>query len=236
MDPARVMPQPMHEVKSRRPTCPERDKCLIKFVNRTCLNVDLFWLDFHGLPKYYGTLRPGAFLDMDTYIEHIWLLRAQRDQANLSINDHKDSSPRPKDQADFRWGPKRRRLVAIPEEVMMNSVAEHGFVANDSQDNEVGFQGISDTLPSRSSNSESSTQQFVSCRQTARRCLYSCKEKDHIPSHCTSRRNIYIYEPFYSLKEWCFLSLPGTRVFQYRDDVPNVIQRDYIDYLHGQAN
>jgi von Hippel-Lindau disease tumor suppressor protein len=44
------------------------------FVNRSDQTVELYWLDFRGMRKFYLHLSPGARAKQDTFIGHYWLL------------------------------------------------------------------------------------------------------------------------------------------------------------------
>lgn len=44
------------------------------FVNRSDQTLELYWLDFSGLRKFYLHLAPGARAKQNTFIGHYWLL------------------------------------------------------------------------------------------------------------------------------------------------------------------
>jgi hypothetical protein len=47
----------------------------VTFDNETDQNVELFWLDFQGFERSYGTIAPGASLVMNTYATHPWIAK-----------------------------------------------------------------------------------------------------------------------------------------------------------------
>ena len=51
----------------------------VRFDNETSQTVALYWLDFAGEEKPYGTIAPGASMPMGTYATHPWLARGVDD-------------------------------------------------------------------------------------------------------------------------------------------------------------
>ena len=56
----------------------------LKLVNRTSKTVDVFWLDFDGHRKSYGSIEPGDILVQQTFATHPWVL-ADRKGADLAV-------------------------------------------------------------------------------------------------------------------------------------------------------
>ncbi len=54
---------------------------LVTFVNRTARDVRLYWLDYDGHRKPYGTIAAGARQDQQTYQGHPWVVTDDQDQA-----------------------------------------------------------------------------------------------------------------------------------------------------------
>merc|ERR1712061_344249 len=44
----------------------------VTFDNEADQQVELFWLDFQGVERSYGTIAPGASLDINTFATHPW--------------------------------------------------------------------------------------------------------------------------------------------------------------------
>jgi len=49
----------------------------IEFRNDACERVQLYWIDYDGLPQNYGTLAPGQSLLLGTYVTHPWFVVGQ---------------------------------------------------------------------------------------------------------------------------------------------------------------
>lgn len=47
----------------------------VSFDNETDQLIELFWLDFAGHERSYGTIAPGASLFMNTYATHPWIAK-----------------------------------------------------------------------------------------------------------------------------------------------------------------
>lgn len=63
--------------------------------------------------------------------------------------------------------------------------------------------------------------------------IYSCTTKTHRKDHSSRRRNIYLVEPFYNLRERCFLALSNR--ISHSDllemSLPTSLQEDYIQFM-----
>nr|KAF7438459.1 hypothetical protein H0235_000850 [Vespula pensylvanica] len=45
----------------------------VRFTNCTTRNVALYWIDYQGQAINYGTLYPGSYVDIDTFVTHPWI-------------------------------------------------------------------------------------------------------------------------------------------------------------------
>jgi hypothetical protein len=50
-----------------------RERATVRFANDTGNDVQLFWIDFQGERKPYGTLAPGTRRTVETFVSHPWL-------------------------------------------------------------------------------------------------------------------------------------------------------------------
>lgn len=50
-----------------------RQKCYVRFVNKTKRVVDVIWIDFSGKYVKYSLLNNGEFIDVNTYKRHCWI-------------------------------------------------------------------------------------------------------------------------------------------------------------------
>ncbi len=46
----------------------------VVFANRSAVEIELFWMDFQGQRRSYGTVAPGAKSEMHTFAGHVWLV------------------------------------------------------------------------------------------------------------------------------------------------------------------
>jgi hypothetical protein len=53
----------------------------VRFENRSGRTLDLYWLDFEGHRKHYGTIAAGGEIAQPTYVGHVWLLADQNGDA-----------------------------------------------------------------------------------------------------------------------------------------------------------
>jgi len=56
----------------------------VRFENRSTRELDLYWLDFEGNRKHYGSIAAGAEIAQPTYVGHAWLL-ADRSGEGVAI-------------------------------------------------------------------------------------------------------------------------------------------------------
>lgn len=78
------MPQPVL-VKSQRSTT----RAFVRFINKTQRTVQITWLDFHGNPIPYRTLKPNEYVDVDTYINHAWIFVDVKTKDRMCAQRHK---------------------------------------------------------------------------------------------------------------------------------------------------
>ncbi|MER8822625.1 hypothetical protein NKH70_22880 [Mesorhizobium sp. M0991] len=49
-------------------------KVVIEFRNNSSMTTSLYWLDYYGARKSYGTVGPGQSLEINTFVTHPWLV------------------------------------------------------------------------------------------------------------------------------------------------------------------
>lgn len=49
------------------------EKVFIRFYNKAYRQIDIIWLDYEGKPGRFHSLQPNQFLDVNTYIGHLWM-------------------------------------------------------------------------------------------------------------------------------------------------------------------
>ncbi len=62
-----------------RSTSRDGTRSMVIFNNKTSQKLQLFWLDYNGQRKSYGTLEPFSNRPMQTYATHPWLLVDDKD-------------------------------------------------------------------------------------------------------------------------------------------------------------
>lgn len=79
-EPARRPYRP-YSIKSEHST----EKVYIRFLNKTGRHVDIYWLDFEGLPVKYYTLSPDRVCDIDTFSNHPWTFEDSHTRDALAV-------------------------------------------------------------------------------------------------------------------------------------------------------
>ncbi|CCV11265.1 exported hypothetical protein [Mesorhizobium sp. STM 4661] len=49
-------------------------KVVVEFRNRSSMSISLYWLDYSGARKSYGTVGPSQSFEVDTFVTHPWLI------------------------------------------------------------------------------------------------------------------------------------------------------------------
>lgn len=242
---------------THRPDSGEECKCLVRFHNCTPYEVTPFWIDSKGLPIKFRPLSRGAWLNMDTYVSHLWFFKANdvNNMANRTDSDHRDII----------------KILAIPEETLdVNSGLSHlkSHFRESSQPNgtidSVGVNsGFQDAVLANNNVLICSLCKYViktwSMEPMKVPCphitgdarfsvsdlthqprsrfsptyIYSCTTETHHRDHKNKRRNIYLVEPFYNLRERCFLALRShiTNSDLTELDLPISLQEDYLQFM-----
>lgn len=69
------------QLPSGNPTLEEGKLCsktslipaFVRFINFTKYKVRIYWLDYEGKKKLYNTIGTGDFLDVNTFVTHLWI-------------------------------------------------------------------------------------------------------------------------------------------------------------------
>lgn len=214
----------------------DRTKCLVKFHNCTNRNVQIYWLDFAGKPVKYPTLRQKQSITIDTYVSHMWFFRVE-----------------PDDGEDGREPP--RRVLAIPQEALSaccNATTYNYRPVCDEYDPKerlwvcpmcrfvaavYGRRPIKNPChhysgETRLSSSDLSVRSHSNYNSVGD-FIYSCSDSTHKECHSKQRRNIYLVESFYNLRERCFIQMnhrlkKDARIASL--NLPMSIFRDYIQF------
>jgi len=79
----------------------------VTFDNEADQQVELFWLDFQGVERSYGTIAPGASLDINTFATHPWKA--------YGINDHSVEIELEGDEVFVPYAGDEGRIIHIDE-------------------------------------------------------------------------------------------------------------------------
>lgn len=241
-----------------KPEKAEDFKCLVRFHNCTPYNVSLYWIDHRGKPIKYPTLRRGSSLNMNTFQSHLWIFRGS-DKPDTNPGSPTHDMPNllaiPEEALDMSHGiphlnahfrdPIDRR-TAVAEGVMeMNSDVNDAIL------------GMNNTLicslckyfvksyakepmkvpcPHFTGEAKFSVSDVVGQSGASRfspNYFFSCTSQTHRRDHSTKRRNIFLVEPFYSLRERCFLALKDLigNTDLCKMNLPLSLQEDYIEFM-----
>lgn len=215
------------------------NRCLIRFHNCTPYKITPFWIDHRGLAFEYTTLNFATSLNLDTYVSHLWLFRAEK-LDDLCNGDHQKTEP--------------KKILAVPEETLDFLWKEGGLSTNFIDAN---YQPLSNeesncsnlcalckyvkdcfsreptkTICPHYTGEAKFSHSGKSCQGLCPSYIYTCDGYTHKPDHATKRRNIYLVEPFFSLRERCFLTLEkhinDTEIVGL--DLPVSLQREYLRF------
>lgn len=211
------------------------NRCSIRLHNCTPYRVTPFWIDHKGLPLEYPTLNFAAFLDLDTYVSHLWFFKTHRIESTAS-NDQTES----------------KKVLALPEEILDLLCKENklstSFIGANYQSELNGESNCFSLcalckhvkehfsiVPTKVICPHYSGEAKFSCSDKSwQGCyIYTCDDNTHKSDHATRRRNIYLVEPFFSLRERCFLTLEkhinDTEIVGL--DLPVSLQREYLRFI-----
>lgn len=207
----------LRKVYKSRPQSEKEAKCQIKFVNCTSHKVVIYWVDFKGrLIEYARFSKLGDFVDVNTYVSHLWIFRSGEDN------------------------PQSIQLLAVPEDILDTSKQDQQV----GQTNEASW--ILENLrchhcrtlehgrscPHMTGNAKFSiSDDHPSISSTN---IYRCSVKNHEQEHSRHRRNIYLVEPFLSLRERCFVALRNQlkeNSDMFNIELPTSLKRDYFEFI-----
>lgn len=227
------------ELRSPFPKSPHSissNRCLIRFHNCTPFKITPFWIDFKGAPVKYQSISC-SFLDINTSVSHLWFFKAKKAE-NLD--------------------PHKVKVLAVTEETLDSLCRDPNFIdtyyrpkSNDEsnfldlcalclyvRDNfsKLPILKMSNTAcPHKTGDSKLlySNNQCRSWQPLDPSYIYTCDDSAHRLEHATKRRNVYLVEPFFSLRELCFLALEKniehTEIVCF--GLPESLQKEYLSFI-----
>lgn len=213
-------------------------KCLIRVHNCTPHKITPFWINFRGQPVEYPVIHSASSSSIDTFVSHLWFFKAECQSSNRKFS-YKEPV----------------KVLAIPEEAIdLETYASRLEINVENQTSPLNYSGrrricyLCQLLTQRyalSSNSipcqhlkremkfSESDLKSQACSAYRTNNIYSCTEETHRLDHSQERRNIFLVEPFFNLRERCFLAL-RERV-RHPDivalDLPISLQKEYIQFV-----
>ncbi|XP_035731316.1 von Hippel-Lindau disease tumor suppressor-like [Vespa mandarinia] len=67
----------------------------VRFTNCTTRIVALYWIDYQGQAISYGTLYPGSYVDIDTFVTHPWIFVDDETKERYLVNQRDVFFPEP---------------------------------------------------------------------------------------------------------------------------------------------
>lgn len=198
-----------------------RQQCLIRFNNCTKHDLISLWLDFNARPKRYATIRPAHYVDVDTWINHNWIFKCG------------DSSGIDDDLASVR-------IMAIPDNCLESYAHGNRIFDNGTQDlSERLICGLCRFLYKNHSDLSKQNCCHLSgapfpldklATTFSPSYIYCCNHKTHDSSGTQMRHNVYLVEPFPSLKELCFEVLVDRIHDNVFEGQPDTLSREFINF------
>lgn len=216
-------------------------KCLITFHNCTRYKIIPIWIDFKSQPIEYRTLPRGSSMAMNTFMTHLWYFKVVSD--NHNDRDQNVSTSRP-DQV---------KILAIPEETIKLSAAKQSNDKTTAQNLVLGknnllicplckfllrqFSREPTKIPCPHLKGKKFLLSDMNCQNWSNynsTYIYSCNENTHREEHSQVRRNIYLVEVFYNLKELCFMRLRDSsdnKMVLRNAQLPASLRADYVQFI-----
>lgn len=235
------------ELKSAIPENSEHDTCRVKFHNCTPYRVTPYWIDFRGRPIKYPTLKLGQAINIDTYVSHLWFFKAQEansaDETCLNSLGLTKVVAVPEDALKFISD--KQYLAILPNDGSRSAIQETVMGVNNNlicslckvilkkyPHTSVKVPCKHFTGEARLSASDLDYKSWSSSNYPGA-YIYSCTEDTHRRYHAQCRRDVYLVEPFYSLRERCYLTLMDNLNEQHiaRLNLPLSLQNDYLQFI-----
>lgn len=228
-------------------------KCLVRFHNCTPYKVIPFWLDFKGFPIMYPPLNRGSSLNIDTYLSHLWFFKALVSRIVSNTSAMTTVLAIPEEALDSSCNVIQNNFLPLETKSTTNQSQNQNDDRSSLRDVALGanntllcslckhiwkkYSRIPLKVPCQHFTGEAKLfTPDLSSRSSYNSLgsyIYSCSEDTHNSLHSRHRLNVYLVEPFYSLRERCFFTLKDKIN---NSDIVNLnlplsLQRDYIQFI-----
>lgn len=229
--------------------------CLVNFQNCTPHGVVPFWIDFQGRAVDYRYIPPGQALQINTYRSHLWFFQAIDPTSGerwVEFGIKPDVTPLkvlaiPQEILQSICNSPKSLSSILPSKQLEDSLDETSIsntvpvcpmckyiVEHQSKDDKKVRGRLLDCGHLKGSSRFSILDlDCVSKSKCKPSYIYSCSEETHREDHSQFRRDIYLVEPFLSLRERCFYALD--EMFHNSDIVnislPVSLQKEYLQFI-----
>uniref|UniRef100_A0A6G1S8G4 von Hippel-Lindau disease tumour suppressor beta domain-containing protein n=1 Tax=Aceria tosichella TaxID=561515 RepID=A0A6G1S8G4_9ACAR len=233
---------------------PESD-CFVRFHNCTNKDITPYWINFSGKPVKYPTIKRGLSLTFNTYVNHLFFFKTSSNDNNDNDYDNGSRSQRQRQQQ------LSNKVLAIPREALDSACNATNYNYRPLHDHEDRAERLKicpmciyvikryRRRPIKNPCHHYSGEARLSSSDIGIRShtnfnpvgdlIYSCSDNTHHECHSKLRRDIYLVESFYNLRERCFLQIRGmpfALVAGARGGLPVLpgsVFRDYIEFANA---
>lgn len=249
------------KVRFRSQIPPQGDdscKCLIRFHNCTPFRVIPYWIDFKGNSVKYPDLPPGAAQNIDTFVSQLWYFRAavapgtsppvhHLDRLNFRPTIKKMLAI-PEDSLEPScnvirlnfYPPLSDDLIEPPtfsekflSSRMICGLCKHIF----RQFNRITKKAPCPHYSGQLKHCCSDLTDKVEFEFTLPGAfVYNCSTETHKLEHSHTRRNVFLVESFYNLKENCYLSISDDQFDEASEMLPSTLRGEYVTFKSTTEN
>lgn len=84
--------------QARNASVPSREKCYVRFINKTNRTIQVVWIDFTANYVKYKPMKNEEFIDVDTYTHHKWIATDAETKDSMLLNGEFKYEPQTAEQ------------------------------------------------------------------------------------------------------------------------------------------